>query len=365
MDPLTVGLVGCGNISERYLTHDAHLDAFEIEVCADLDAERAERTADEFDVEARGVEELMDSDDVEAVLNLTPPFAHAEVCLQALEAGKHVYTEKPLATERGDAAEIVETAAERGLFVGAAPDTFLGAGLQTARSVIDEGGIGEPLGATAVWSSPGHEHWHPDPDLFYAEGGGPGLDMGPYYVTALVALLGPAERVAGTVGQPHDEREITSGYREGESVGVEVPTHESATLDFGDGVTANLLFSFDVAASTFPMPAFEIYGTEGTLALPDPNHFEGPVRVRGRTDDEWEEVPLTHDYTTGRGGGLVDLAYAVRSDWEQRASGRLGRHVLDILLGIRSSAEAGVYDDLETELERPAALPPAFPDRSA
>ena len=365
MDPLSVGLVGCGNISERYLDHDAHLEAFDIVACADLETERAEETSESFAVEARGVEELLESDDVEAVLNLTPPFAHHDVLVQALEAGKHVYTEKPLATDTDDAAEIVETAAERGLLVGAAPDTFLGAGLQTARSVIEEGRIGEPVGATAVWTSPGHEHWHPDPDLFYAEGGGPGLDMGPYYVTALVALLGPANRVAGTVGQPHSEREITSGYRQGESVDVEVPTHESAVVDFGGGVTANLLFSFDVAGSTFPMPAFEIYGTDGTLALPDPNHFDGPVRVRSRTDDDWEDVPLTHDYTTGRGAGLVDLAHAVRSDWDQRASGELARHVLDILLGIRSSSEEGTYASLETALNRPAPLPPEFPDRPA
>ncbi len=363
MDPLSIGLVGCGNISDRYLEHDAHLDAFDIEACADLEVERAEQAAGEFDVEARSVEELLSSDDVEAVLNLTPPFAHTDVCLQALEGGKHVYTEKPLATEADDAAEVVETAAERGLLVGAAPDTFLGAGLQTARSVVDDGRIGDPVGATAIWSSPGHEHWHPDPDLFYAAGGGPGLDMGPYYVTALVALLGPAERVAGTVGRPHDERTITSGHREGESVDVEVPTHESAVVDFGGGVSANLLFSFDVAASTFPTPAFEVYGTEGTLALPDPNQFGGPVRVRDRTDDEWADVSLSHDYTTGRGAGLVDLAYAVRSDWQQRTSGRLARHVLDILLGIRSSAEESAHADLETETERPAPLPQEFPGR--
>jgi len=364
MDPLAVGLVGCGNISERYLEHDRRLEAFDIVACADLDTERAEQKSATYGVEARGVEELVESDDVEAVLNLTPPFAHHDVLMQALAAGNHVYTEKPLATDADDAAEIVETAAERDLLVGAAPDTFLGAGLQTARSVIDEGRIGDPVGATAIWTSPGHEHWHPDPDLFYAEGGGPGLDMGPYYVTALVALLGPAERVAGTVGQPHTEREITSGYRQGESVDVEVPTHESAVAEVDDGVTANLCFSFDVAGSTFPTPAFEIYGTEGTLALPDPNHFEGPVRVCSRTDDDWADVALTHDYAPGRGAGRVDLAHAVRSDWSQRASGRLARHVLDVLLGIRSSSEESAYADLETEMERPAPVPRAFPELS-
>jgi predicted dehydrogenase len=361
MDPLSVGLVGCGNISDRYLGNCASLDAVDIDVCADLDTARAEATATEFDIETRSVEELMASEDVEAILNLTPPSAHADVLLQGLAADKHVYTEKPLAIDAADAAEVLAVAEERGLLVGAAPDTFLGAGLQTARSVLDSGRIGEPVGATALWTSPGHEHWHPDPDLYYEEGGGPGFDMGPYYVTALVALLGPAERVAGSTAQPHDSREIGSGDRAGESVDVSVPTHESAVADFG-GVPANLCFSFDVQASTFPGPAFEIYGTEGTLALPDPNHFDGPVRVRSRTDDDWEEVPLTHDYTTGRGAGLVDLAYAVRTDWEQRASGHLAGHVLDVLLGIRSSAEDGTYATLETEFDRPAALPSSFPN---
>jgi predicted dehydrogenase len=364
MDPLSVGLVGCGNISDRYLGNCASLDAVDIEVCADLDTARAEATAAEFDVETRSVEELFESDDVEAVLNLTPPSVHADVMTQALSAGKHVYTEKPLATEGVDAAEVLAVADERGLLVGAAPDTFLGAGLQTARSVLDSGRIGDPVGATALWTSPGHEHWHPDPDLYYDEGGGPGFDMGPYYVTALVALLGPARRVAGATARPHDQREIGSGPRAGESVDVSVPTHESAVADFG-GVPANLSFSFDVQASTFPGPAFEIYGTEGTLALPDPNHFDGPVRVRSRTDDDWEAVPLTHDYTAGRGAGLVDLAYAVRTDWEQRTSGRLAGHVLDVLQGIRSSSEADAYAALDAEFDRPAALPESFPDPPA
>jgi len=363
MDPLSVGLVGCGNISDRYLGNCAALDAVDIAVCADLDAERAAATAAEFDVEARGVEELMNSEDVEAVLNLTPPSVHADVLRQALSADKHVYTEKPLATDAADAAEVLAIAEERDLLVGAAPDTFLGAGLQTARSVLDDGRIGEPVGATALWTSPGHEHWHPDPDLYYDEGGGPGFDMGPYYVTALVALLGPADRVAGSVARPHDQREIGSGDRAGETVDVSVPTHESAVVDFG-GVPANLCFSFDVQASTFPGPAFEIYGTEGTIALPDPNHFDGPVRVRSRTDDDWEEVPLTHDYTTGRGAGLVDLAYAVRTDWEQRTSGRLAGHVIDVLLGIRTSSEDGAFATLDAEFDRPAPLPESFPEGS-
>jgi predicted dehydrogenase len=360
IEPLEVGLVGCGTISDAYLSVADAFDAFAITACADIDRDRAEAKAAEYGVTAHDVEGLLASE-VEAVVNLTPPKAHAEVCTNALGAGKHVYTEKPFAASVADAAAILDTAAERGLRIGSAPDTFLGAGIQTARQVLDEGRIGDPLGATAMWTSPGHETWHPNPDLFYEAGGGPMFDMGPYYVSALVSLLGPAARVAGSVSRGFEERTITSEPRRGEGLDVEVPTHEAGLVDFASGATATVLTSFDVQTSTLPDPCFEIYGTAGTLALPDPNHFEGPVRVCESQADEWTEVDLTHEYTAGRGAGVADLAYAVRSDWKHRTSGELAFHVLEILSGIRESSGAGAHVDPETAPDRPAPLPADFP----
>ena len=361
MEPLAVGIIGCGNISDAYLAANDTFDAFEITACADLDTERAEATATEYGIEALSVDELLAGDAVEAVVNLTPPHAHADVLTDILKAGKHAYTEKPFTTTVEDAREVLATAADRGLLVGSAPDTFLGAGLQTARQVVEEGRIGRPVGATAVWTSPGHERWHPNPDIYYKEGGGPLFDMGPYYVTALVSLLGSATRVTGSVTRPHETRTIESDARSGEEIDVEVPTHESGVVDFESGATANLLFSFDVEASSLPFPAFEVYGTEGTVRLPDPNHFEGPVEVQTRGSD-WETVDLTHEYTDGRGAGLADLALAVRTDWTQRASGELAGHVLEVMAGVRSSSESGSHATIESDPGRPEPLPPSFPD---
>lgn len=362
MEPVSVGIVGCGTISEAYFEADDRFDAFDVVACADIDTERAAERAAAYDVRASGVDELLAEDAIEAVVNLTPPSVHAEVCTDVLEAGKHVYTEKPFATTVADADRILDAAAAGDLLVGSAPDTFLGAGLQTCRSIVESGRIGEPIGATAIWSSPGHEHWHPNPDFYYQEGGGPLLDMGPYYVTALVSLLGPATRVTGSVTRGFDERTITAGERAGETFDVEVPTHENAVVDFAGGATATLLTSFDVQASAFPRPSFELYGTEGTLHLPDPNTFAGEVSVRGREDDDWTTVEHTHDYTAGRGAGVADLALAIRTDWTQRTSGKLARHVLEILLGVRESSERGAHVPLDGDCTQPAPLPPAFPD---
>ncbi|WP_114577095.1 Gfo/Idh/MocA family protein [Saliphagus sp. LR7] len=359
MDPVSVGLVGCGSISDAYLSNDA-FDCYEIVACGDLDRERAEATAAEYGIDARPVDDLLSDPAIEAIVNLTPPSVHAQVCTSALEADTHVYTEKPFATTVEDAREVVDLAAERDLLVGSAPDTVLGAALQTCRTVVEEGRIGRPIGATAIWTSPGHEAWHPDPDLYYGEGGGPLFDMGPYYVTALVSLLGPATRVAGSVGAADDERTIGSGPREGESIDVSVPTHESGVVDFDSGAIATLLTSFDVQGSTLPEPAFELYGTEGTLALPDPNHFDGEVAIhRG---GEVEAVEHTHEYVAGRGAGVADLAYAIRDEgWTHRTSGTLALHVLEALAGIRDSSSEGEHVPIEADLELPPALPREFP----
>ncbi|WP_227355866.1 Gfo/Idh/MocA family protein [Haladaptatus salinisoli] len=362
MESVNVGLLGCGTISDEYFSTGDTFDAFDVTACADIDTERAKMKADEYDVTAYDVQELLDDPAVELIVNLTPPGAHAKTCRQILDAGKHVYVEKPLATTVGEVEEILRMATAEDLLVGSAPDTFLGAGLQTCRSIIDNGRIGEPIGATAVWTSPGHERWHPNPDFFYQRGGGPLFDIGPYYVTALVSLLGPVSRITGSVARGFEERTITSKSRRGERIDVEVPTHEAGVVDFESGAVANLLFSFDVHGSTFPSPAFEIHGTEGTLSLPDPNHFEGPVSVREGNSDEFETVPLTHSYTGGRGAGVADMAYALRTDWTQRTSGELARHVFDVLSGIRESSDQSQHITLDSDCERPVPLPRTFPE---
>ena len=363
MEPVTVGVIGCGNISDAYFAADETFDVIDIVACADIDLDRAEQKAAQHDIpKGCAPEELLADPEIEVVINITPPAVHVEVCLQILEAGKHAYVEKPFGISTAEARAVLETARENDLLVGAAPDTFLGAGLQTCRSVIESGRIGEPIGATAIWTSPGHESWHPNPEIFYGTGGGPMFDMGPYYLTALVFLLGPVVRVAGSTTAGFAERTITAESRRGETFDVEVPTHESGVLTFESGQVATVTTSYDVQGSTFPFPAFEIYGTEGSLSIPDPNHFEGPVRVRERGEETFEEIPLTHEYTDGRGAGVADMAYAIRSDWEQRASGALGYHVLEIMEGVRNSSEGSEYVELDAELEQPAPLPPEFPD---
>ncbi|GAB6878174.1 Gfo/Idh/MocA family oxidoreductase [Halorubrum gandharaense] len=360
MTPLRVGIIGCGNISGAYFDADAQHDAFEVVACADRSAETAERAAAAHDVESLGVDELLTDDRIDAVVNLTPPTVHASVTRRALRAGNHVYSEKPLATTVSDAEEIRELAAERGLRVGVAPDTFLGRALQTCRTVIDEGRIGTPHGATVVWTSSGHESWHPNPDLFYERGGGPLFDVGPYYLTALVFLLGPVHNVTGAVTQAKDERTIGNGPREGESIPVSVPTHETGTLTFESGAVASVTASFDVQGSSLPAPAFEIYGTEGTLRVPDPNHFDGEVVVV--RDNERSTVSKSHTYDSGRGAGVADLARAISSDWEHRTSVALGAHVLETMAGVRESAEREETVEVASSPTQPSPIPQSFPN---
>ncbi|WP_435361832.1 Gfo/Idh/MocA family protein [Haloarchaeobius sp. DFWS5] len=362
MQPLTVGVLGCGTISAAYIENAVQFDSYNIVACADLDPERTTATADEYGLTGYEPDELLATDDVELVVNLTPPAVHAGTCKQILDAGKHVYVEKPLAVSHDEAVSIRDQAEAAGLRLGGAPDTFLGTGLQTCRSVIDDGHIGEPVGATAVWVSGGHESWHANPDLFYREGGGPLFDMGPYYVTALVSLLGPASRVTGSVSQTTTERTITSEPRHGETIPVEVPTHETGIVDFERGATATLTTSFDGAGrSTFPTPAFEIYGTGGTLQLPDPNQFTGRVAIQ-RDGEETETVEPTHDHAVGRGLGVADMARAIRNDGDHRANGRLACHVLEILSGIRAASESGEHVELDSTLDRPEPVSPSFVD---
>ncbi len=355
MKPAKLGLIGCGNISGIYCQNAKKLQALDLVACADLIRERAEAKAKEFDIpKVMSPQELLADPEIEIVLNLTVPKAHAEVALAAIAAGKSVYNEKPLAVTREDGAKIVEAAKAKGVLVGCAPDTFLGAGIQTCRKLIDDGWIGEPIGAAAFFSCRGHERWHPDPEFYYEVGGGPVLDMGPYYITALINLMGPVKRVSGMVRKSFDTRTITSQPKFGKVVPVEVPTHVLGLLEFANGALGSLMVTFDVWEAQ--LPRIEVYGTQGTLSVPDPNTFGGPVRVW--LNGEWKEVPLTHIYNeNSRGLGVADMACALRSGRPHRANGDLAFHVLDIMESIHDAAREGKHIRLKSKCKQPAPMP--------
>lgn len=351
-----IGIIGCGNISGIYLKAEKNFDNLRIVACADLDMERARARAAEHDIKAYTVDELLADPAIEIVVNLTIPGAHATVARQALQAGKATYSEKPFALNRADGETLLREARQRQLYIGCAPDTFLGGGLQTCRKLVDDGVIGEPVAATAFMMSHGHEHWHPSPEFYYQRGGGPMFDMGPYYLTALVAIIGPVKAVTGMARITFPERTITSQPKFGTKVTVEVPTHVAGLLEFANGAIGTIIQTFDVWAAN--LPRLEIHGTEGSLSLPDPNTFGGPVRVRLKNKSEWEDVPLTHGYTeNSRGLGVADMAAAMRSGCPARASGELAQHVLDIMQAFHDAAAATKHVVLTSTCQRPAMLP--------
>jgi predicted dehydrogenase len=349
MKKLKIGIIGCGNISSIYMENCQKFPHLELVACSDLDVQRALAQADKFGIpNAYSVEELLTDPDIQLVINLTIPKAHASVCLQALEAEKHVYTEKPLASTREEGRLILETAKKHNLFVGSAPDTFLGAGIQTAIDLIEQGEIGVPVGASAFMICRGHEHWHPDPAFYYDVGGGPMFDMGPYYLTALVALLGPIKRISGSARISYSERTVTSKPKAGTKVQVSTPTHLSGVLDFTSGVIGTITTSFDAFGGT-SLPPIEIYGSEGTILVPDPNTFDGPVRIRKRDEKEFVEVPLSNGYVqNSRGLGVEDMAKAILEGGTYRATGELAYHVLEAMHGLHDSAETGKHYIMES-----------------
>jgi predicted dehydrogenase len=355
--PLKVGVIGCGNISGVYLRNAATFEPIEVVACSDLLMERAEARAAEFDVtRVCSVDELLLDPDIDIVLNLTTPAAHAEITLAALQAGKSVYSEKPLAIRREDGRRILELARARNLRVGCAPDTFLGGAWQTARKLIDDGAIGEPIAATAFMLCHGHEHWHPDPEFLYQSGGGPLFDMGPYYLTALVNLLGPVRRVCGSARISFPHRTITSVPKRGTTIKVEVPTHVAGVLELVAGPIVTLVTSFDVWHANVPL--IEVYGSVGSLSLPDPNGFGGPVRLRGASDDAWRVVPPTFGYLEdSRGLGAADMARALCSGRPHRANAELAYHVIDVMHALHESSQEGRHIEVPSACERPAALP--------
>jgi predicted dehydrogenase len=313
--PVRIAVVGCGNISEIYFQNLTRSRAVRVIACADLDLARAASTAAKYGLPKSGsLEAVLHDPEVELILNLTTPDAHASVALSALEAGKHVYNEKPLALVLEDAAQMLELARVKDLRVGGAPDTFLGGGLQTCRELIDAGAIGVPVATTAFMTTPGHEHWHPNPTFYYQPGAGPMFDMGPYYLTALVSLLGPVRNVVGQARVSFLERTITSQPKHGEKITVNTPTHVSGLLEFASGVQGTIITSFDVHGTH--LPHLEVYGSEGSLSLPDPNTFGGPIKLLRKGETNWQDVPIKRNHTENcRGLGVIDLSLGIR---EQR-----------------------------------------------
>ena len=350
VSPMKVGVIGCGAISGAYFSAARTFDVLDITAVADLDGDRAKAKAEENHCRACSVDEILADPDIGVVLNLTIPKAHMDVDLAALQAGKHVHAEKPLACNRADGKKIIDAAAKAKLRVGSAPDTFMGGGIQTCIKLIDDGAIGEPLGAAAFMTCRGHESWHPDPEFYYEIGGGPVLDMGPYYLTAMVAMLGPITKVASVSKMSFPERTITSKKKRGKKIKVEVPTHVAGALEFANGVAGTIIMSFDVAAAQ--LPRIEIYGTEGTLWAPDPNGFGGPVFVQ-KLGGERQEMPLTHQHEAGRGIGAADIAYAVQSNRPHRCNGEMAYHVLDVMEALND----GGATDIASTCTRPAPLP--------
>ncbi|MFC3499712.1 Gfo/Idh/MocA family protein [Micromonospora krabiensis] len=355
-DPHRVGVVGLGVISRAYLDTLANHPAVSIAALADLDATRSAAVAATIPgAEAVSVDGLLARPDVQTVLNLTIPAAHADISLRAIEAGKNVYVEKPLAVAFPDGHSILERAASAGVRVGCAPDTVLGTGTQTARAAIDGGLIGRPMSATAVMVTPGHERWHPNPDFYYTPGGGPLLDMGPYYISALIHLLGPVRSVRGAASRLRAERVIGSGPRSGQRIPAEVDTHVTGVLEHDNGALSTITTSFDAVATT--AAPIEVHGETGTLAVPDPNEFDGEVRLFALGGTGWRVLEPGAGYAeASRGIGLIDL---VRADDQRppRAGGDVALHVLDTMTALLRSATEGRRIELTTVVQRPAPVP--------
>lgn len=363
MARMNIGVIGCGTISGIYLQNLPTFALINVAAVADLVPERADARAAQYGIaRACTVDVLLADPSVELVVNLTTPDAHAAVAEAALEAGKSVYNEKPLALTRGEAERLLAMARAKGVRVGCAPDTFLGAGMQTCRQLIDAGAIGTPVAATAFMLNHGPESWHPNPGFYYQPGAGPMFDMGPYYLTALVNLLGPARRVTGMARTTFPEREITSQPRCGERITVRTETHVAGLLEFESGVIGTIITSFDAWAHT--LPRIEIYGERGTLSVPDPNTFGGPVRMRLAGEADWREMPLTRGYTANsRGLGVADMAHALRCGRAHRASGELAAHVLDLMHAFLEASATGRHVEIRSRCARPAALPAGLPAR--
>ncbi|UWU17270.1 Gfo/Idh/MocA family oxidoreductase (plasmid) [Rhizobium sullae] len=364
---LRIGVVGCGNISMAYMRNAPLFSGVEITACADLDGQAARRRADQFNLRATDVDSLITADDIDLVLNLTGPSAHFDVSMRALSAGKHVFTEKPLGVTADEGGRLVDTAAAKGLALGSAPDTFLGAAGRHARRLMDAGAIGKPVTGTAFMMGRGMEHWHPDPSFYYQAGAGPVMDMGPYYLTMMVNLMGPVRRVQTVATSGHEERIITAeGPKKGTRFKVNTPTSVLSLLEFQCGATMTFGASWDVFRhSNHPI---ELHGTEGSLRLPDPDNFGGVVALSSQ-GAQWQETDTAGelfgaanwpaaapDRANYRMLGLADLARSIVEGRPPRASGDLALHVLEVMEAILRAGEIGAAQAVSGTVAQPKEL---------
>ena len=360
MKKVRIAIVGCGCISGIYLKNltTVFSDTVEVAAVCDLIPERALEAQKQYNIPKAVFtdEEIMDDPEIEMVLNLTTPDQHKFVNMMALKTGKHAYCEKPLACTRADGEEQVNYAKEHGLLLGGAPDTYLGGGIQTCRKLIDDGWIGTPVAASASMLCRGHESWHPDPEFYYKPGAGPMFDMGPYYLTALVNLLGRVKSVSGSARITFPQRVITSEKKYGQVIDVEVPTHIAGILNFESGAIGTLVTSFDTYNDI--QAAFTVYGSRGTLRVPDPNTFGGPVQILLPGSREWKDVPVVYGYTeNSRGLGVKDFCKCIREGGIPRSSCEQTFHVLDLMCAFHEASDAGRVVELASPYTRKPALP--------
>ncbi|MFP3397627.1 Gfo/Idh/MocA family oxidoreductase [Brevibacterium sp. SIMBA_078] len=373
MEPIRVGIIGVGNVLNQYLDKIGVHPDVDVVALADVNADAVTRRATEYSIpKALTPDELFADQDVELVLNLTPPNLHAPVSLQAINAGKHVLSEKPFATSLEEARKVVDAARQAGVEVGSAPTTFLGSGMQTTRKLVDDGWIGDPVAAFASFANHGYEHWHPNIDPFYSPGAGPMLDIGPYLVTNFINLFGPVRRVSASAQRSSETRprpDGKGGY-DGE-IDIRTPTHVSGTIDFESGAVATVIVSWDVWNHN--LPHFEIYGSSGSIAAPNPDHFDGaPILRRGEARDlaldmtppgggDWRETLLTHRDDAYRGIGLAEFGHAIRTGVEPRTGASFAYHVLEVLLAFEESSQRGEHIDVQSTCQRPRPLPSVGP----
>lgn len=354
--PLNIGIIGCGNIFGAYAKGCSLFRSLRLKACADLDMEVASAKAAEFSILAMSVSDLLADPEIDLVINLTIPRVHAAVSQDILRSGKHVYSEKPLAVTVKEGRAVLDLAREKNLRVGCAPDTFLGAGYQTCRKLIDSGLIGRPVAGSAFMLAMGPESWHPNPGFFYQVGAGPMMDMGPYYVTALIHLLGPVQAVCAMTSMARTERLATCPEHFGEMLPVEVPTHYSGSLLFASGAVITLGVSFDVV--NHGHRPIEIYGTEGSLAAPDPNTFGGPVSLFRQGAREWSDIPLLFNYQeNSRSIGVADMAHAIQSGRPHRCSGDQALHALEVMQAFEASHRERRWVEIENTCQQPAPFP--------
>ena len=357
-EKVRVGVVGTGAISGAYLGMAKNFSIIEIVALADLDTERAKAAAEKFGVDkVCSVDELIADPSIEIVLNLTVPKAHVPVALRIIEAGKHTYSEKPLGVDRQEGEKLLAAAKKKKLRIGCAPDTFMGAGIQTARKLIDDGAIGRPVAFTAFMMGHGHESWHPSPEFYYEVGAGPMFDMGPYYLTALLNLFGPVRRLSGLASIAIPQRTITSQPKFGKQITVQTPDHITGSIEFENGTLGTIIQSFATRFAPYDgKQPITVFGTQGSMKVPDPNQFDGPVHMRKKDDADWVEMP--HQFVTGYGRsiGLADMAYALRSGRPHRASAEQAFAVLDLMQGFLDSSQSGRAVKPVKKYKRPAPM---------